>query len=467
MKDSTAGFYRRFFQYLLVGLSIIILLAISQSSLRGGFHQGPPLAGAEDEGETFTQGGPQPFIDSSTNPEGLTFTQGEPQPFSESGSTGQGQVAQPAVPTVVRGGGECINGRMHWVNTLSDGSRDVDPTANEFCEGSGTNARIVSDPAQAQVLSAQVQPTRIDECTDTDTPDTQTCNNSVGTGHKYCTWIAEGNKWSDCKIESCNDGNRAAPLCLAVMVSAGNVSSPWQCERDIAAGRATCTDNTTFCENTSSNESVIFLKRNGRCNPTLSAERDHFGCVYDQQQLEFQRFACGGQPQQPAPQQPAGQGGQVQQQQACTSNGSCSVSTPSACGQTATGVDNCGNVCTKQSAACQIAQGNTAITNNPVFNNNPVNTNTITVQNPTPQIITAQAAPVVLGNVGVGGTAYTTYTQPIQYTTLPKTGLPVLAWSALAFIPVGFRLRTFQKIKKALENHPSFIWENRKFKAGS
>lgn len=156
---------------------------------------------------------------------------------------------------------------------------------------------------------------------------------------------------------------------------------------------------------------------------------------------------------------------ETKQQQACTSNGSCSVSTPSACGQTATGVDNCGSVCIRQSAACQIAQGNTTITNNPVFNNNPVNTNTITVQNPTPRIITTQAAPVVLGNVGVGGTAYTTYTQPIQYTTLPKTGLPSLAWSALAFIPVGFRLRTFQKIKKALENHPSFIWENRKFKS--
>lgn len=146
-------------------------------------------------------------------------------------------------------------------------------------------------------------------------------------------------------------------------------------------------------------------------------------------------------------------------QAACRPSGGCSVSTPSACGQIATGVDNCGNACTRQSAVCQ-----------PVFNNNPVNTNTntntntITVQNPTPQVITTQAAPVVFGNVGVGGTAYTTYTQPIQYTTLPKTGLPTLVWSALAFIPVGFRLRTFQKIKKALENHPSFIWEDRQFK---
>ena len=148
---------------------------------------------------------------------------------------------------------------------------------------------------------------------------------------------------------------------------------------------------------------------------------------------------------------------QTKAQAACIPSGSCSVGVPASCGQINQGVDNCGNVCIRQSAVCV----------NPVFNNNPVNTNTITVQNPTPQVITTQAAPVVFGNVGVGGTAYTTYTQPIQYTTLPKTGLPALAWSALAFIPVGFRLRTFQKIKKALENHPSYIFENRKFKAES
>lgn len=36
----------------------------------------------------------------------------------------------------------------------------------------------------------------------------------------------------------------------------------------------------------------------------------------------------------------------------CQSDGSCSVTAPSACGQTAAGVDNCGDPCTRSSAAC-------------------------------------------------------------------------------------------------------------------
>ncbi len=74
-----------------------------------------------------------------------------------------------------------------------------------------------------------------------------------------------------------------------------------------------------------------------------------------------------------------------------------------------------------------------------------------------------QAAAPAPGNVGTGTSVV--YTQPVQYTTLPKTGLPELAWSTLAFIPTGFGLRKFAKVKKMLENHPSFIWENRQFKA--
>lgn len=79
---------------------------------------------------------------------------------------------------------------------------------------------------------------------------------------------------------------------------------------------------------------------------------------------------------------------------------------------------------------------------------------------------------ITFGNIGMGTTVVpATVIQPqvagVSVTTLPKTGLPAIAWSALAFIPAGFRLRRFNKIKKDLQDDPQFMWEDRKFKAGS
>lgn len=124
---------------------------------------------------------------------------------------------------------------------------------------------------------------------------------------------------------------------------------------------------------------------------------------------------------------------------ACTSNGSCSVQTPTACGQTNTGVDNCGNACVRQSAAC-VAQGGQTQSQSQTVN---------------------IAAPNNPGNVGVAPKAGTTAT------VLPKTGLAEVAWSALALAPIGYKLRRFSKIKKALEDHPSFISAMRQFKSHS
>lgn len=133
----------------------------------------------------------------------------------------------------------------------------------------------------------------------------------------------------------------------------------------------------------------------------------------------------------------------------CTPDGSCSVQMPSSCGQTNTGVDNCGNVCIKKSAVCQ-AQGGTIVTNNNTNNNSQSQSVNVTQQ--------------VTGNVGVAA-------QPqvagVTVTTLPKTGLPLLAWSALAFIPAGFKMGRFNKVKKDLEDDPNYIWEDRQFKAGA
>lgn len=84
-----------------------------------------------------------------------------------------------------------------------------------------------------------------------------------------------------------------------------------------------------------------------------------------------------------------------------------------------------------------------------------VNTNTNTINN----TVTVAAAPAVIQTVAAP--------QVLGVKELPKTGLPALAWSALAFIPAGFRMRGFRKIKKDIENDPHFIWDERQYKAGA
>lgn len=132
----------------------------------------------------------------------------------------------------------------------------------------------------------------------------------------------------------------------------------------------------------------------------------------------------------------------------CTPNDSCSVSIPSACGQTATGVDNCRNVCSRSSAACQPQGGQSQ-------SQSQSQTQTVNITNPAPVIQT-------FGNVGVG-----TSGRVLGVKELPKTGLPALIWSALALIPTGFGLRKFRSLKKVLADNPNFIWEERQFKTGS
>ncbi|MDP3973343.1 MAG: hypothetical protein Q8P92_00765 [Candidatus Daviesbacteria bacterium] len=55
----------------------------------------------------------------------------------------------------------------------------------------------------------------------------------------------------------------------------------------------------------------------------------------------------------------------------------------------------------------------------------------------------------------------------VQVKELPKTGLPVAAWAALAFIPAGFRMRKFRKVQGELENSPVYIWEKREYDANT
>ena len=67
------------------------------------------------------------------------------------------------------------------------------------------------------------------------------------------------------------------------------------------------------------------------------------------------------------------------------------------------------------------------------------------------------------GNSGVGTSAGQVVTHVKQ---LPNTGLPTLAWSALAFVPAGLGMRRFNKIKEDFAKSASFLWDERKFKSG-
>lgn len=51
--------------------------------------------------------------------------------------------------------------------------------------------------------------------------------------------------------------------------------------------------------------------------------------------------------------------------------------------------------------------------------------------------------------------------QVLGVKSLPKTGLPLVAWSALGLIPAGLKLRKFSKVSKDLADNPSYIWKKR------
>ncbi|MBI2018944.1 hypothetical protein HYS96_04565 [Candidatus Daviesbacteria bacterium] len=76
-------------------------------------------------------------------------------------------------------------------------------------------------------------------------------------------------------------------------------------------------------------------------------------------------------------------------------------------------------------------------------------------------------APATFGNVGVARviTAQAPVVQGVK--ELPKTGLPLLAWAALAFVPAGLKIRGFSKVKMETAAKPHFLYEERQFKVGS
>lgn len=76
-------------------------------------------------------------------------------------------------------------------------------------------------------------------------------------------------------------------------------------------------------------------------------------------------------------------------------------------------------------------------------------------------------APTTFGNVGVARVVTAQAPAIAGVKELPKTGLPLLAWAALAFIPAGFKIRGFSKIKEEISGKPHFLYEERQFKTQS
>lgn len=196
---------------------------------------------------------------------------------------------------------------------------------------------------------------------------------------------------------------------------------------------------------------------NGTCQPPVTCPtgttRDQFGsCIF---------------PQPPSQQCPIGTlrddlgncvlPQQQQQQQQQQPAQSVTITT----GNVSTGNQTTGNTSTGNQTT-----GNTTVTTGSVSQtvNVPAQGVPIVIQQPgqtvTREVIRLASAG---GNVGVG----TSTAQVLGVKELPKTGLPLLAWSVLAFIPTGLRLKKLGTVTKDMEGTPNFIWEDRKFKVGA
>lgn len=278
----------------------------------------------------------------------------------------------------------------------------------------------------------------------------------------------------------------------AVIAPAPEVSA-WECERALLRGENICNDNITFCEATGWQgdqvvSAVLKSKEQGVCDPS-HGERDSRGCIF--QYLNVRGFnystpqaaslfgaasACPAEVSAPA-QAPAAPAQAPQPVQCvvcdqgkyrlsvmCTNPPTCDVNNPNqgVCVGAAVGQE-----CPPPAAGGASATGGSATGGSSSASGG---SSTVTITNPTTtREVVREVRVVAAGNVGVGATVLVQpVVQGVQVVTqLPKTGLPALAWTALAFVPTGFGLKRFSKIKKALENHPQFIFEERQFKAES
>src|SRR3989344_170854 len=105
-----------------------------------------------------------------------------------------------------------------------------------------------------------------------------------------------------------------------------------------------------------------------------------------------------------------------------------------------------------QSQSQTNTQSQTATTGSSSSTSSSSSNSNVTVNNPNPQVVT------VVKETQVAGVSTTK--------ELPKTGLPLLAWAAAAFLPAGARLRKFNQVSKGLIS-ANYIWEEREFKINS
>lgn len=391
-------------------------------------------------------------------------------------------------------GGSCDTPVSVQTCQYSEAPQNCPDGGTRVCTGTMQGGTCKYDPGVNPNCAESCQPVvsaRNDQCNPVGSPQGD-CSVSGNTGHKYCQWQPNGNVISSCVIEACqyggtppnncspapsctSNGSCSAPIpaCGTITSGVDNCNNP--CSKQGPACVPGCTSNGSCsvqvpaaCGQTNvgvDNCNNVCVRQSVPCSGAQGSPADTGTCYV----CDNGNWRPGGnnpmtivqcsrvsnslfdQPEKPiwcqVPQQPPA---------SCVSNLKiCSAPAPS-CGSVTQGVDNCGRICVSTGAACPVTQGGNITVNPTITNTNTnTNTNTVTVNNP---------APVTFGNVGVGTTVYT---QAVQYTQLPKTGLPALAWSALAFLPAGLKMRRFSRVKKDLENHPSFIWEERQYRSGS
>src|SRR3989338_1596805 len=335
------------------------------------------------------------------------------------------------------------------------------------------------------------QPQRVDLCqmaADGSGTPVETCQDAFGnTGHRYCVWRPEGNIIGGCSIEVCRFGGAPPNNCNSEPAQAAPAQQAAQQQQTQQAAQvdcSTCGNNnqaacTGACRSSIGNcHDGFFIQSDGFCRapqqqqvnecPRSDFENGHpqrcvngrfVQCFCDSQGCTWQHDngTCGGTTPPAPPQPPA---------PICRSI-TCPAA-PAGCAFSGQIKNTCNSAVTLTCGAltCNPAPpaGGTTSTNNNCTGNNSCSGGgaTVTITNPAPQAVlaavpAAASVPVTFANVGIG-------TSAVAVTALPKTGLPVLVWSALAFIPAGFKIRGFSKLRRVLENKASFIWEERQFK---
>lgn len=321
-------------------------------------------------------------------------------------------------------------------------------------------------------LQTAPAPARNDQCSEVGAP-VDTCHTDGGTGHRYCQWTETGNIVGDCSVETCFNGG-TPPSCNGATQEA---TQTWACMNN----QSLCGANQTYCEPTGAGAYHLVTKHSGVCDPANGAhESDGCAYVYDVDPTNYRDANCTT-TSQPQPQPAAnlgtcyicdggnwrvagGSGHQMTSDQCNQEQNSAfnQPNKPSWCGakEEAREVPATPAPTAAPAPAQAIQQQGQVVY---AFGGN--STSLAYSYSGGSNVTINQAAPEVAPRVvTVAAPAVTKVAaSKVAVEELPKTGLPLAAWTLSGFLPVGLGLRRFGSAKKSLQGSASYLWQKREF----